>query len=152
MKIPEKETLRNMIIRHEGWRNEPYYCSEHVRTIGAGWNLNNPLPPEIDAYLKKNGRITDDHINELLDISLRHAWADCRVLFPAWDSFSDRRKFALIDFVFQLGFNKARRFIHSIACINTGRWEKAGEQMWKSRWAEQTPNRAKEVIEMIEVG
>ena len=164
MKIPEKETLRNMIIRHEGWRTEPYYCSEHVRTIGAGWNLNNPLPPEIDAYLKKNGRITDDHINELLDISLRHAWADCRVLFPLFDTdaINNNRRVALVDVVFNMGYNRLRlgfpKFVHS---VNTGNWESAAAELkytdGKKRgrlsdYYRQTKGRAVEIVRMIEEG
>lgn len=147
-----KETLQQMIERHEGRRYKLYKCSANADTIGVGHNLINGLPPHIEEYFRANKKITDDMVDELLETDIRHAIADCRVLFPEWDSFSERRKMALTDFVFQLGFTRARKFIHSIACINTGRWEKAGEQMRKSKWAEQTPNRAKEIIEMIEEG
>ena len=143
-------TIYSLLEKHEGRKHKPYRCTGGKRTIGIGHNFDdNPLPPHIADYLKKNGQITDDMVDELLETDILHATADCCVLFPGFDSFSERRKMALVDFVFQLGFNRARRFVHSIACINTGRWEKAGEQMRKSRWAEQTPNRAKEIIEMI---
>ena len=146
-------TIYSLLEKHEGRKHKPYRCTGGKRTIGIGHNFDdNPLPPHIADYLKKNGQITDDMVDELLDTDILHATADCCVLFPGFDSFSERRKMALVDFVFQLGFNRARKFIHSIACINIGRWEKAGEQMRKSRWAEQTPNRAKEIIEMIEEG
>jgi hypothetical protein len=36
--------------------------------------------------------------------------------------------------------------------INTGRWEAAAENMMKSNWAKQTPNRAREITKMIEEG
>lgn len=146
-------TIYSLLEKHEGRKHKPYRCTGGKRTIGIGHNFDdNPLPPHIADYLKKNGQITDDMVDELLETDILHATADCCVLFPGFDSFSERRKMALVDFVFQLGFNRARKFIHSIACINIGRWEKAGEQMRKSRWAEQTPNRAKEIIEMIEEG
>lgn len=146
-------TIYSLLEKHEGRKHKPYRCTGGKRTIGIGHNFDdNPLPPHIADYLKKNGQITDDMVDELLETDILHATADCCVLFPGFDSFSERRKMALVDFVFQLGFNRARRFVHSIACINTGRWEKAGEQMRKSRWAEQTPNRAMEIIEMIEEG
>lgn len=147
-----KETLSQFIERHEGRRYKVYKCSANADTIGVGHNLINGLPPYIETYLKANKKITDDMVDALLEADIREAAADCHVLFPEFDKFSDRRKFALIDFVFQLGFTKARSFVHSIACINTNRWEKAGEQMRQSKWAEQTPNRAKEVIQMIEEG
>jgi lysozyme len=146
-------TIYSLLEKHEGRKHKPYRCTGGKRTIGIGHNFDdNPLPPHIADYLKKNGQITDDMVDELLETDILHATADCCVLFPGFDSFSERRKMALVDFVFQLGFNRARKFIHSIACINIGRWEKAGEQMRKSRWAEQTPNRAIEIISMIEEG
>lgn len=146
-------TIYSLLEKHEGRKHKPYRCTGGKRTIGIGHNFDdNPLPPHIADYLKKNGQITDDMVDELLETDILHATADCCVLFPGFDSFSERRKMALVDFVFQLGFNRARKFIHSIACINIGRWEKAGEQMRKSRWAEQTPNRAMEIISMIEEG
>lgn len=146
-------TIYSLLEKHEGRKHKPYRCTGGKRTIGIGHNFDdNPLPPHIADYLKKNGQITDDMVDELLETDILHATADCCVLFPGFDSFSERRKMALVDFVFQLGFTKARKFIHSIACINIGKWEKAGEQMRKSRWAEQTPNRAMEIIEMIEEG
>jgi lysozyme len=146
-------TIYSLLEKHEGRKHKPYRCTGGKRTIGIGHNFDdNPLPPHIADYLKKNGQITDDMVDELLETDILHATADCCVLFPGFDSFSERRKMALVDFVFQLGFTRARKFIHSIACINIGRWEKAGEQMRKSRWAEQTPNRAMEIIEMIEEG
>ena len=146
-------TIYSLLEKHEGRKHKPYRCTGGKRTIGIGHNFDdNPLPPHIADYLKKNGQITDDMVDELLETDILHATADCCVLFPGFDSFSERRKMALVDFVFQLGFNRARKFIHSIACINIGRWEKAGEQMRKSRWAEQTPNRAHEIISMIEEG
>ena len=146
-------TIYSLLEKHEGRKHKPYRCTGGKRTIGIGHNFDdNPLPPHIADYLKKNGQITDDMVDELLETDILHATADCCVLFPGFDSFSERRKMALVDFVFQLGFNRARKFIHSIACINIGRWGKAGEQMRKSRWAEQTPNRAIEIISMIEEG
>lgn len=162
--VLETETLRQMLIRHEGWKNEPYYCSKSVRTIGVGWNLNNPPPPEIEAFLKKNGRITDDHVNELLDISMRHAWADCRALFPLFDtdSFSGNRRAALVDVVFNMGYNRVRngfpKFVHN---INIGKWEAAAAELkyvdgkkqdkLSDYWKE-TKGRAMEIVRMIEEG
>lgn len=146
-------TVYELIEKHEGRKNKPYRCPAGSWTIGVGHNFDaNPLPPDIDYYLKQNGQITDEMIDRLLEADIRAAVADCHVLFPNFDSFSEARRMALTDFVYQLGFFRTRRFIHSIACINTGRWDKAGEQMRQSEWYKQTPKRAQEIIEMIEAG
>jgi lysozyme len=143
-------TIRELLIRHEGRRNTGYKCPAGFSTIGVGWNIDaNPLPPDIALYLKHNGCITDEQIDQLLDISIRNAQADCRVLFPDFDNFSYIRRMALTDFVFQLGFRRARRFVHAISAINAGNWQEAANEMKNSNWYKQTTKRADEIINMI---
>lgn len=146
-------TVAEFIAKHEGRKNKPYRCPAGARTIGVGYNYDaNPLPKHIADYLKVHGKITDDMIDELLNISIEIAEGDCMRLFPDWDNFTPNRKMALTDFLFQLGYTKASKFIHAIAAINTGRWEDAAMHMRNSAWAHQVPKRAEEVTEMIEVG
>lgn len=156
-------TIYSLLEKHEGRKHKPYRCTGGKRTIGIGHNFDdNPLPPHIADYLKKNGQITDDMVDELLETDILHATADCCVLFPGFDSFSERRKMALVDFVFQLGFNRARngfpKFVHN---INTGKWEAAAAELkyvdgkkqdkLSDYWKE-TKGRAMEIVRMIEEG
>lgn len=147
-------TLRDMLAEDEGRKNKKYRCTGGAWTIGVGWNIDaNPLPPDIAAHLDKHGEITEAMIDQLLDVSIRHATADCRVLFPAFDTFHPARQMALINFVFQLGFRRASTFTKAIAAINTGRWDDAAEEMQKSRWYEQTQkSRRERIIDMIRYG
>lgn len=146
-------TVYELIEKHEGRRNRKYRCPAGAWTIGVGWNMDaNRLPDDISDYLKRNGEITDTMIDRLLETSIRHATADCRVLFPAFDTFSDNRRMALIDFVFQLGFRRALQFKKTIAAVNTQKWTEAAKEMRNSKWYEQVPNRAKTITQMIEEG
>ena len=147
------ESLREMLIRHEGRRHRPYKCTAGKWTIGVGFNYSdNPLPTDIQEALTKKGEITDEMIDRLLDMSVRHAAADAHVLFPDLDSYSPARKNALIDWMFQLGFNTARKFTTSVRLIKEQKWKEAANAMRQSAWAKQTPNRAKEITRMIEEG
>lgn len=149
----DKEILKALLKKHEGVRHCPYHCSAGAKTIGVGHNYEaNPLPPDIADFLKENRWITDKMIDRLLEADIRQSTADCRVLFPDWDNFSDRRQAALVDFVFNLGFRRASRFAKAVAAINTGRWEDAAEHMRDSAWAEQVKGRAKTITAMIEEG
>jgi lysozyme len=151
--LGDKMNIYELLKQHEGIRRKPYKCSMGFKTIGVGWNIDaNPLPLEIADHLKVHGEITDAMVDNLLSISVGHATADCRDLFPTFDEFSDRRKMALIDFTFQLGKKGVSRFVNSVACINTGRWDDAAENMLLSAWARQTPNRAADIIQMIQEG
>ena len=146
-------TIKELLTLHEGRKNKPYKCPAGKNTIGVGRNFDdNPLPPDIADYLKKNGQITDEMIDQLLETDIRHVTADCKVLFPSWDSFSPARQMAFIDFVFNVGFGGARKFVHMIAVANTGRWDDVVKELKDSRWAGQVPNRAKDLISMIEDG
>jgi lysozyme len=141
------------IEKHEGRKLKPYKCPAGANTIGVGWNMDaNPLPGAIGRYLKENGRITNEMADQLLSISIKVAASDCEDLFPGFDTFTDNRKIALIDFLFQLGKSRALKFVHAVAAINTGRWDNAATEMRNSAWAAQVPNRAKEVTGLIETG
>lgn len=146
-------TVYEFIEADEGREYKMYPCTGGANTIGVGHNCDvNPLPPEIAEYLKAHGRITGEMINRLLEKDVREAVADCHVLFPEFDHFSDARRMALTSFLFQLGFRRARTFKHAVAAINTGRWEDAKKHMLDSAWAQQTPKRAQRITDIIETG
>lgn len=146
-------TITELITKHEGRRRRPYKCTEGFNTIGVGHNIDaNPLPADIAKRLKETGSIDDEMIDRLLVMDITRAAGDCKKLFPAFNSFSLNRQAALIDWCFQLGFTKANRFVKAVACINTGRWSEAAAEMRDSTWAKQTPNRAAEIADMVEVG
>ena len=145
--------VEEFIEKHEGRRLKPYKCPAGFNTIGVGWNFDaNPLPKKIRDYLKEHGCITQAMSNELLRISIGVAVTDCLDLFPDFEKFSDNRRMALIDFVFQLGISRASKFVNSVHMINTGQWKEAADNMRLSAWYHQVPNRAQEVTELIEVG
>lgn len=146
-------TVYDLIEKHEGRKLKPYKCPAGKNTIGVGWNMDdNQLPPDIEAHLKETGRITDTMADRLLETSVAHSIHDCHVIFPEFDSFSENRRMALTDFVFQLGFRKARSFTNAITAINAGNWSLAATHMSRSIWYEQVPKRAEEIIGMIERG
>lgn len=145
--------VKQFIEKHEGRRKRVYQCPAGANTIGVGWNIDaNELPQDIAHHLAQQGSITDAMIDRLLEISIRRAVADCRALFPGFDDMSDARRMALTDFVFQLGFRRARQFSRAVAAVNTGRWEDAAKEMRDSAWFTQTPRRAEEITNIIETG
>lgn len=146
-------TLYEFIEKHEGRRKKPYRCPAGKLTIGVGHNIDaNPLPIDIKRHLKEYGSIDNEMIDRLLNQDIRIAVDGCKTIFPMFAEFSDNRRMALIDFVFQLGFTGARRFVRSVKAINAEKWEDAARYMGESLWARQTPARAAEVIKLIKEG
>lgn len=144
-------TIQELLIKHEGRKKKPYKCTAKKRTIGIGYNYDdNPLPSDIADYLKKNGQITDAMIDRLFFLSVSNAIKDCHKLFPDFDKFSENRRMALVDFLFNLGFKRASGFRHMIAAVNTGRWQDAAKEMLNSTWATQVQKeRVDDLINLI---
>jgi lysozyme len=91
-------------------------------------------------------------IDDLLLRSIAVARVDCEDLFPEFDSFSENRRIALTDFLFNVGKKTAMQFARTIHLINIGHWEDAAIAMRQSKWAKQVKGRAVLVTKMIEEG
>ena len=147
------ETLKEMLTRHEGRKNKPYYCSNHKKTIGIGHNIDaNGLPKDIQDYLGKNKKITDEMIDRLFDGDVSIAKRDCLLLYPNFNNFSEARQNALIDFLFNVGHTTAKTFKNTNKLINEGKWKEAAENMEKSLWYKQVKSRGEDIVNMIEEG
>jgi lysozyme len=149
----DHEVLWAMVKRHEGLRLKPYSCSRNHTTIGYGWNIDaHALPDDFAHYLRGNGQITLEMAERLLNISLAGAEADCREIYPCFDSYTDNRRMALIDFVFNVGAAGAMKFRLMLKAIKAGDWNRAADEMYFSQWQKQLPNRADEIIGMVRTG
>jgi len=146
-------TLKEFITADEGRKLTPYKCPAGAWTIGVGHNMDaKPLPADIAAHLHKHGAITNEMADKLLEADIREATADARVLYKNFDTMSQVRQSALVNFLFQLGFHKARGFKKANKAINTEDWPTAAKEMLDSKWARQTPQRAQRIATIIEGG
>jgi lysozyme len=144
------ETLEQMLSRHEGRKTVPYKCSAGHWTVGVGHNMDaNPLPDDMALYLMHHGEITEAMVDELLDQDIKTAVADCRRLYEGFDTFSEGRRNALIDFVFNVGEGTARDFVMTRSAIELGNWDRAAKELQDSRWYKQVGNRGREIVQMI---
>lgn len=129
------ETLKDMIRRHEGLSLTAYRCPAGKETIGYGWNLEaHALPPEIASRLRVTGSITPAMADELLDISIGVATADCRSIYIGFDGFAEARKAALVDFMLNVGAGTAMKFKRMHLAIEAGNWNEAAEQVRDSEY------------------
>ena len=120
---------KEMLIKHEGIRVHPYKCSEDKLTIGIGRNLEaNGISEEEAMYLLGND--IDRVINNLDKI------------FPAWKVMPKRARLVCIDMSFQMGITGFMNFRRTRALMEMGAWLEASEELLRSKYAVQTPNRA----------
>ena len=144
--------LREMIKEHEGLRVCPYLCPAGKMTIGYGWNLDNQLPPETSSYYHLHGKITEDMADSLLNISIDNATRQAMSLYPGFPRFTENRRNALIDFVFNVGAGTALKFKNMRAAIEREDWISAADHMVDSLWYRQVKGRARRIVEMIRNG
>ena len=145
--------VRDLIKQHEGFSSVPYKCPAGKRTIGWGHNIDaHPLPKDIEGYLFANGYILPEHAERLLSDDLRMAEEDCQRAYFGFNGFSEARRIALADFMFNVGIVVAMKFKNMRKAIIDGDWGRAADEMFNSRWREQVGDRAAEIIGMVRQG
>ena len=129
------DLLKN-IKRHEGFRATVYKCTEGYETIGYGFAIK-------DLELTKE--VAEDIlIRKLLKLRLR--------LCKTFDWFIDSPKKVqdvVINMCYQMGLSGFSKFKKTIYYLETEQYEEASIEMLDSLWAKQTPNRAKELSEIV---
>jgi GH24 family phage-related lysozyme (muramidase) len=159
------ELLYRFLVEEEGVRYKTYICPTGYLSIGIGHNIDaNGLPPDILATFRDTGKITDDQVEELFELSKQESIKVCHRVYGKefFESLSDIRKICLISMAFQMGEGweptpkrKGRglkSFVKTNQDIKNQNWRQAGIRLRSSLWASksQTPRRALRTILMLE--
>lgn len=154
---PGDRTLKRRIQREEGFRHLPYQDTLGVWTVGYGSNLNAVSGEDWATVLsmvpsgRDDGGITEAQADYLLVSKIRAAVRHLGQ-YTWWPRMNRARQLALADMCYQLGpggFHEFRKMRHALA---RGRWQRAHDEALASRWARQTPDRARRVAEALRDG
>jgi len=132
-----KESLKERIKLHEGFRLEPYTDTLGYLTGGVGHRImtNEKVPTTKEGWMT------------LFNKDFQSAWKfmerfceenNLRVI-------SDDAKEVLCEMIYQMGFSGVSKFKNMIKALQNRNYKLASVEMLDSRWAKQTPNRAKEL-------
>ena len=131
--------LLESVKKHEGYRNKVYLDTLGKRTVGVGH-----LCVE---YFWEDGKEYDekflmDTLQKDLQGSIDGAEDLCKGL-----KISDDAKILIIEMIFQLGKTGVKKFRNMWKALQQDppQYDVAATEMLDSRWAKQTPNRAKEM-------
>lgn len=138
-KITVDEQIVEDLKRHEGWRASAYRDSEGYLTIGWGFLIDE----------RKRGRLPVPVAHYWLAYELDQIQDRLDAVLPWLDNAPDTIRRALVNMAYQLGVSGLLKFRKTLALLEIGKYQDAAEESLRSRWAEQTPNRAKEVAEWI---
>ena len=127
-------------LKHdEGWK--PYAYQDHLGywTIGYGFLIDQ----------RKNGNIPEHIAEEWLRYAANIRWQGI-VSHEPWllDQPDDVQR-AVANMAYQMGVIGVLGFGKMLAALRAGDRNKAANEALDSRWAQQTPNRAKRVTDLL---
>lgn len=129
-----KETIEEMLIRHEGLRLFPYKDSKGILTIGVGRNLEDRGISAQEARILLGNDVTQAERDAMIWLG------EETYLF-----LNETRKMVVLDMCFQMGFHRISGFKRLRAAIRANRYADASREILDSKYArEDTPGRAQE--------
>ena len=133
------DKLLESVKKHEGFRDTVYRDTLNKRTVGFGHLC-------VENHWEDGKKYDKEYLERILKEDLQYAINQgegmCRDL-----KISDDAKFLIIEMIFQLGKTGVSKFRKMWKALKEDppNYKEASIQMLDSRWAKQTPNRAKEM-------
>ena len=128
--------LLDRVKEHEGFRSKVYKCTEGYDTIGYGFAI-------------KDLELDEDLAEEILIRKLEKLIKRVRSKFDWLDSVPHEVQGVLVEMSYQMGLSGVCKFKNALKYMEHQNWEKAADEMLMSRWHRQTPNRARELSNII---
>lgn len=138
-----KSELARQLRGEEGTRACAYKDSEGWLTIGVGRLVDSRKP---------GAGLRPDEITYLLNNDIDACLNDLGKRLPWFQNLDDARKGVLAAMAFQMGVDGLLGFKTTLALVKDGKYENAAHAMLQSKWATQTPERAKRMAEQMRVG
>ena len=130
------ENLLKKIKQSEGYSKTVYQCTEGYDTIGYGFAVKDlELTEEVSEII-----LREKLIKLKKDIENRFEWVA---------NAPSMIKNVVIEMCYQLGINGFSKFKRTIYYFETEQYWEASIEMLDSRWAKQTPNRAKKLSDEV---
>ena len=144
-----------LIIQHEGKKPCVYLDTRGIKTIGVGYNMENPDASEVfksigaDYEKFMNGPVTkstvrcncssvpcltEEQILELLDITLKTAIEDARKVISTFNSLCCPVQNVMVDMSFTLGGPGFAQFTTFAKLLTNQYWKAAGDDLTVSKW------------------
>ena len=129
-------SLIDSIKQHEGYRSKVYKDSLGIPTIGYGFAIKDlELDQDIcDLILERKVKDLKDRIKK------KFSW---------YKYMPPTIKDIVVEMCYQLGLYGFSCFKKTISYLQNKEWEKSSVEMLDSRWAVQTPRRARELSEIV---
>ena len=137
------ESVKNSIKKHEGFRNKVYKDTLGKRTIGYGHLC-------VEDWWEDDKEYPEAQLDRIFDKDFEKAKDGASKLYEGCE-INDTAKGVIIEMVFQLGPTGVSKFKNMWKSLKETppNYSVAKIEMLDSRWAKQTPNRAKELSDIM---
>ena len=150
------QELYEQIALHEGVEPSVYKDTKGKRTIGIGFNLDEPSNRKkaeavgLNVQDMLSGRtLSDKEIKMLYNESIKQAANDANAFLPKAGRQPPVVQKVLIDMAFNLGLTKLNKFEKMREALLEGDYNKAADEMIDSKWYNQVGNRSKTLVKMM---
>lgn len=139
---------------YEGFRDTIYMDSEGKRTVGYGFNLDDPLIAKmLPREVATGGRpITQKEADELFEVFYSNAMDDAVAYAGGEKSFSSlpiEAQNVIVDMAYNLGKTKLDGFVDTKKAMLKRDWKNMAAEMKDSNWYKQVGRRSKDHIATI---
>ncbi len=138
------DRLKDSVKQHEGYRNKVYLDTLGKRTVGVGHLC-------VEDFWEDDKEYDEKFLLEILEKDLGQAIIGARELMMENDciDINEKAEEILIEMVFQLGKNGVSKFRNMWKALAEKNYIGASYEMLDSKWAKQTPNRAKDMAQIM---
>jgi lysozyme len=132
------DRLLESVKKHEGYRNKVYLDTLGKRTVGVGHLC-------VEDFWEDDKEYEESFLMEILEKDLSEAIKGANDLMAEHGcmDINEKAHEILIEMVFQLGKTGVSKFKNMWKALSELNYVGASYEMLDSRWAKQTPNRAK---------
>ena len=138
------ERLLKSVKEHEGYRNKVYLDTLGKRTVGVGHLC-------VEDFWEDDKEYEEDFLMDILKKDLQEAIRGAKQLMEdhGCADIDEQAEEILIEMVFQLGMTGVSKFRNMWKALAEKNYIGASYEMLDSRWAKQTPNRAKDMAKIM---
>ena len=138
------ERLLESVKKHEGYRNKVYLDTLGKRTVGVGHLC-------VEDFWEDDKEYDESFLMDILQKDLQEAIRGAKELMEEHGcaDVDERAEEILIEMVFQLGRTGVSKFKNMWKALSEHNYVGASFEMLDSRWAKQTPNRAKNMADQM---
>lgn len=133
------EKTKEAIKKEEGFRMETYYCTEGHLTGGYGHKMleGEEVPKDKAGW------------DKLFERDFARAVTGAEDLLMICPNIDETARNIVVEMVYQMGAYGVSKFKGMLKALQDEDYKQASVEMLDSKWAKQTPNRAKRMAERM---